>query len=277
MRHTAAGDFPRAVAFAAILLAIAAGFGVTKLKVDNSLSQLFRSSTPEFKQYEDVTRRFPSSEFDVLVVIEGKGLLDRESVEKLRDLAADLQLINGARGLISIFSARQLPQKNETPAPLFPEPLPEGQAYQELVGRVMDNKIIRGKLLSEDGELTLMVLALDPSVAASHGLSAAVAEIRKTMAEDLAGTELKAELSGVPIMQLEIRNAVERDRLIYNTIGFVAGCLIAILFFRHVSFMVIAAGPPLIAIFWHPRLARFPPEHVSERDDPAHHGHQLLR
>ena len=49
-------------------------------------------------------------------------------------------------------------------------------------------------------------------------------------------------------MQLEIRNAVERDRLIYNTSGFIAGCLIAILFFRRVSFMIIAAGPPLIAI-----------------------------
>ena len=49
-------------------------------------------------------------------------------------------------------------------------------------------------------------------------------------------------------MQLEIRNAVERDRLIYNAFGFAAGCLIAIIFFRRVSFMIIAAGPPLIAI-----------------------------
>ena len=49
-------------------------------------------------------------------------------------------------------------------------------------------------------------------------------------------------------MQLEIRNAVERDTLLYNTIGFVAGCLIAILFFRRISFMIIAAAPPLIAI-----------------------------
>jgi len=51
-------------------------------------------------------------------------------------------------------------------------------------------------------------------------------------------------------MQLEIRNAVERDRLVYNVAGFTAGCLIAILFFRRVSFMVIAAGPPLIAILF---------------------------
>jgi uncharacterized protein len=49
-------------------------------------------------------------------------------------------------------------------------------------------------------------------------------------------------------MQLEIRNAVERDRVIYNAAGFAAGCLIAILFFRRVSFMIVAAGPPLIAI-----------------------------
>jgi predicted RND superfamily exporter protein len=36
--------------------------------------------------------------------------------------------------------------------------------------------------------------------------------------------------------------------VLYNAIGFAAGCLIAILFFRRISFMVIAAGPPLIAI-----------------------------
>ena len=49
-------------------------------------------------------------------------------------------------------------------------------------------------------------------------------------------------------MQLEIRNAVERDGLIYNVVGILAGCLIAILFFRRVSFMIVAAFPPLLAI-----------------------------
>jgi uncharacterized protein len=84
--------------------------------------------------------------------------------------------------------------------------------------------------LSTDGELTLVVLALDPTVVGSNRLSAVVGDIRTTMAEDLAGARLNAELSGAPVMQLEIRNAVERDRLVYNAIGFVAGCLIAIFF-----------------------------------------------
>ena len=68
------------------------------------------------------------------------------------------------------------------------------------------------------------------------------------IADDLQGADLKAELSGVPVMRLEIRNAVERDQLLYNGIGFAAGCLIAIIFFRRLSFMIIAAAPPLMAI-----------------------------
>jgi hypothetical protein len=112
--------FPLAVALAMIALAIAAGFGVARIKVDDSLSQLFRSDTQEFKQYEEVTRRFPSSEFDVLVVIEGKTLLARESIEKLRDLVTDLQLIDGTRGIISIFSARQPPEDGGIPAAPVP-------------------------------------------------------------------------------------------------------------------------------------------------------------
>jgi len=231
-----------------VVLSIAAAFGVTRLKVDDSLSQLFRSDTPEFKQYEEVTRRFPSSEFDVLVVVEGKELLERRSLEKLRDLVTDLQLIDGTRGLISLFSARQPPEAGRLPAPLFPEDLPEGAEYDQLIAHVKANEIIRGKFLSEDGELALIVLSLDPAIVETKGLSDTIGEIRKTLADDLSGLNLKGELSGVPVMQLEIRNAVERDRLIYNAIGFIAGCLIAILFFRRVSFMIMAAGPPLIAI-----------------------------
>ncbi len=102
--------------------------------------------------------------------------------------------------------------------------------------------------MSEDGQLALIVLSLKPEVAETNGLDGVVQEIRKTVNEELKGSGLRVELSGVPVMQLEIRKAVERDRLTYNAIGFAVGCLIAILFFRRLSFMIIAAAPPLLAI-----------------------------
>jgi predicted RND superfamily exporter protein len=240
---------PLLVGLVFALLAVGSVFGLQRLKVDDSLSQLFRSNTPQFRQYEAVTRDFPSSEYDVLVVLSGKDLLARDNVQKIRDLVTDLQLIDGERSIISMFSARQPPEAGQTiPPPLFPEPLPEGQAYEELVKKVRANELINGKLISGDGTLALIVLALKPELAASTKSGAIVAEIRKTMTQDLEGSDLKAELAGVPVMQLEIHNSVERDRVIYNLIGFIAGCVIAILFFRRISFMLVAAAPPLVAI-----------------------------
>src|SRR5467141_4269964 len=233
-----------------ILLAMVIGavFGIERIKIDDSLSQLFRSNSKEYRQYEAVTKRFPSTEYDVLVVVEGKTLLQRPNLEKLRDLVTDLQLVEGTRGLISLFSARQAPAPGKLPAALFPSELPQGADYDKFIETVKTNEIIRGKLLSEDGTLALIVLSLDPDVVASSKLSKTIGDIRKLMAQDLSGSALNAELSGVPVMQLEIRNAVERDGLTYNILGILAGCIIAIIFFRKISFMVVAAFPPMIAI-----------------------------
>src|SRR5437868_15375114 len=164
-----------------VALFIAAIFGIERIRIDDSLSQLFRSNSKEYRQYEAVTKRFPATEFDVLVVVEGKTLLARDNLEKLRDLVTDLQLVEGTRGLISLFSARQAPAPGKLPAALFPSELPEGPAYDKFVETVKSNEIIRGKLLSEDGTLALVVLSLEPSIVANTGLSTTVGQIRKVM------------------------------------------------------------------------------------------------
>src|ERR1700737_1502004 len=229
-------------------LIIGALFGIDRIKIDDSLSQLFRSNSKDYKQYEAETKRFPAVEYDVLVVVEGKTLLKRENLEKLRDLVTDIQLVEGTRGIISLFSARQAPAPGKLPAALFPSELPEGADYDKFIETVKTNEIIRGKLLSEDGTLALIGPSLDPAIVGNNKLKTTITEIRKIMADDLANTGLTKELSGVPVMQLEIRNAVERDGLIYNVAAIRGGCLIAILFFRKVSFMIVAAFPPLLAI-----------------------------
>jgi len=229
-------------------MVVAAIFGIQRIKIDDSLSQLFRSDSKEYRQYEEVTKRFPATEFDVLVVVEGKTLLERGNLEKLRDMVTDLQLVDGTRGLVSLFSARQAPAPGKLPAALFPSDLPQGADYDKFIDTVKSNEIIRGKLLSEDGTLALIVLSLEPEIVGNNKLKATVGEIRKIMNDDLADSGLSKQVSGVPVMQLEIRNAVERDGLIYNIAGILAGCLIAIVFFRKVSFMIVAAFPPLLAI-----------------------------
>jgi predicted RND superfamily exporter protein len=235
---------------AVLLISALTALGVERMQVDDSLSELFRSDAPEFQRFETFSRRFPSSEYDVLIVIEGPTLLEREALQALRDAVIELQFVDGLRGLISIFSARASPQPGKLPPPLFPGELPEGEGYTQLISEVRANRILDGKLLSSDGQLSLIVVALDPATAKTDKLKETIEEIGRTVVTRLDGTGLAVQLAGAPVMQQEIRNAVQRDRVVYNGLGFLIGVVIALVFLRHISFIAIAVVPPAVAILW---------------------------
>ena len=117
---------PRLTVVLILVLSALAAWGVTRLKVDNSLSELFRTDTEEFRRYEEIDRRFPSSEYDVLVVVEGKDLLKKPQIEAFRRAIVDLQLADGVDGLVSMLSARGKPDASGYAPPIVPDDLPDG-------------------------------------------------------------------------------------------------------------------------------------------------------
>ena len=211
-----------AAAVIAVLTALAV-VGVMHLKVDDSLSELFRTNTKEFRQYEEIDRRFPSSEYDVLVVVEGPDLLKKPQLEAFARTAVELQLADGVGGLVSMLSARDKPDPSGYAPPLVPDELPDGAAYEEILKRLRDNDVVKGKFLSDDGQLALIVIALDRKLVEERTPGVIIGGIDAAVKEGLAGSALTYKLTGAPVMQLEIRNAVERDRLMYNAFGVVVG------------------------------------------------------
>lgn len=242
---------PYLSAFVILVLSVLAVYGVSLLKVDDSLSELFRTDTEEFRQYEAIDRLFPSSEYDVLIVVEGKDLLTRESLKRFADTTIELQLADGVSGLVSMLSARGKPDENGYAAPIVPDELPgDGAAFSAILDSLRNNDIVKGKFLSDDGQLALIVISLDRQVVADQGLRQVVYGLRDAANATLAGSGLNVQFTGAPVMQLEIRNAVERDRLVYNGLGFLVGLIVAYLFFRRLSLTLIAVAGPAIAILW---------------------------
>lgn len=233
-----------------LVLTVLAGLGFLRLGVDDSLSELFRTNTPEFQQYLEIDRRFPSSEYDVLMVVEGANLLERGPLAAFSRAVIELQLEDGVNGLVSMLSARGEPDQTGYAPPVVPDDLPEGQAYADMIKALRSNEIVSGKFLSDDGTLALVVISLDRQATAQLGSNAVIGGIRKAAQEALAGTGLKVQLTGAPVMQMEIRNAVERDQIVYNGLGLLFGAGIAILFFRRLSLMLLAALPPVLAVVW---------------------------
>ena len=233
-----------------IVATIGGYLGYQRLNVDDSLSELFRTDTEEFRRFEDVSKRFPSNEYDVLVVIEGKDLLKRKQFDALRNVVFEMDLSDGVAGVVSLFSARgKMNDKGYAP-PLVPDQLPEGKAYDEAIARMRENDIVKGKFLSPDGQLALIVIALNRKDVVELGADVVIGGIRKAAEEQLQGTGLTVKLTGAPVMQLEIRNAVKHDQLLYNGLGLLFGASIAMLFFRRFSLMIVAALPPLLATLW---------------------------
>src|SRR5260370_7717425 len=56
-------------------LVIAALFGIDRIKIDDSLSQLFRSNSKEYRQYDAQTKRFPAVHFHPLAPLSHNTLL----------------------------------------------------------------------------------------------------------------------------------------------------------------------------------------------------------
>jgi predicted RND superfamily exporter protein len=241
---------PALAAILVLLLSVVALAGVLRLKVDDSLSELFRTDTPEFRQYEEIDKRFPSSEYDVLVVVEGRDLLKRPQLEAFAQTIVDLQLADGVNGLVSMLSARGKPDATGYAPPIIQDPLPEGSAYDEAIRQLADNEVVKGKFLSPDGTLALAVIALDRELVRERGAREIIGNIREALEKGLHGSGLRAQLTGAPVMQLEIRNAVERDQIVYNGLGLLFGAIIAVVFFRRVSLMLAAALPPVLAVLW---------------------------
>ena len=237
-----------------VALTALAALGLGRLKVDDSLTELLRTDTEDFRRYESVSERFPSSEYDVLVVVEGKDLLTRQPFGILRGMVIDLNLADGVKGLVSMLSARGRPDPragaNGYAPPLVPDQLPEGAAYDDMIKQLRGNDIVNGKFLSPDGELALVVIALDRAEVAKQGLKTIIGGINEAATKGLVGSGLTVKLTGAPVMQLEIRNAVERDQLLYNGLGLLFGAAIAVVFFRRVSLMLVAALPPILAVIW---------------------------
>ncbi len=242
---------PYVVAVLVVIATVLGAMGVAKLQVDDSLSELFRTNSEEFHRYEAIDRRFPSSEYDVLVVVEGKDLLQRKGLEAFANLTTELQLVDGVSGLVSMLSARGKPDATGYAAPLVPDELPaDGPVFDAMIDALKTNDIVKGKFLSDDGQLAMIIIALDREIVKEKTARVVIGEINKSVNDVLAGSGLTAKMTGAPVMQLEIRNAVERDQILYNGLGLLFGALIAVIFFRRVSLMLVAALPPVLAVTW---------------------------
>ncbi len=244
---------------ALIALALFSAFcatGVMKLETDDALSDLFRSKSAVFQDYKFMSELFPSSERDVLVMIEGKDLMSPKGLAAIRDVHQELEFSEPVDGALSMFSMRGAPNKDGYAAPIIPHDIPKAGEGFEIVEKVIkEHPLVYGKMMSKpdaDGvQIALVVLSIRPEIKSSKDMSKAMKDVRG--AADFAlktYPNFSVEVAGIPVMRQEIKAAIKRDRLIFNTVGFIVGFAISLAFFRRPTLVFIASVCPALSVLW---------------------------
>jgi hypothetical protein len=236
-----------------LLLSVVMGIGARSVKTDDALASLLRSTTPDYQDYATFKRLFPANEYDVHIVISGQDLLSSRSLDLIRELQLELQLLDSVASVTSMFSMRQPPDAQGNPPPLFPDAIPKGEALAALKAQVTSHPLVKGRFLAAESpgeQLALLVVNLQRDFIGTHGLVTTVRDIEGTARSFLASSKLAVGLTGIPVMKAEIIEASRRDRVLFPVLGFLIGCVICYLFFQDLRYVAICMLPSSIAVLW---------------------------
>ena len=241
--------FPRATLLLVTAITVPLGYSAAKIEFSSDVREIFRSGSPDFVNLETVEKQYPESGEDILLLVEGENLFTPENLERLRNLHLELSLADGVRHVLSMFSARHPPDATGYVAAVFPPDLNEVEQLSELREDVLRHPHVSGKLLSEDVRTSLIIVAIDsqPDI---ENLRRIASDLQKTTNDVLAGSDLKAQFTGVAFLRIEIVAALIRDQRTFSIAGFVIAWVICWLFFRSVVYAFIAGVPAVIAVIW---------------------------
>ncbi|MEE9589161.1 MAG: hypothetical protein V3V97_14195, partial [Hyphomicrobiaceae bacterium] len=237
------------------LLALSAlmAIGLAGLSTDDALDRFLRSGTPDYQAFERLRERFPSSDLDVYVAVDGRELFSLEHLQQMQDLQFALLLSDAVESVVSVFSLREPLRAGRLPAPIIPTDIPqEPETLSALEKRVDEHPLASGRLMSKPdagSRLALFVVALSRGEVAKRGLPVVVGELKAIVGETAAASDLRLGLAGIPAMKAEVIESTSRDVLVFTAVGFLVGALICGFFFRQPRLVLIANAPALLAIF----------------------------
>ncbi len=241
--------WPKAVLASLALFTLLLAGGLFNVGFNADMRDVFRSQSADYKALERMTAIFPGSEFDAMLLIEGKDIFTPGNLEALRSLHLDMNFIDGVKGVISIFSVRSSPNAAPPLQPLIPAQItPENM--RGLKEKLVKHPLVDGKLLSKNGDLALFIISLDTGMASMDERKQLFAQIREFAGETLGATGLEFTLAGKPVLYARIVDELIRDQLLFKILGLSLSGFIAWLFFRRLNYVILASMPPLLATIW---------------------------
>lgn len=233
-----------AAALLALIFGIA-GYGLTKLRFDDNLRNVFGGSTTEFAVYAEATRQFVDPENQLIVLVEGASLAETDTFERLRELQFELQFLDGVADVFSLFALRS-PPEGAADAPLLVDESTT-ELSPENVDLIRSHPILGEKLLSADASAMIYFVTPaepDAPLTVSRQIKA---EIEILASDLLAGTATLATVTGFPAVRISVVDVLVRDQRVLNVIGATIGFAVSLAVFGSLTGAIMTALPAVLS------------------------------
>lgn len=217
-----------------------------KANVDGDLLRVYADSGEEYTTYKKLADTFGTFENDIYLLVTSPRLTDPGVLERMRELALELNLNEYAAGTLSPFALRK-PDGQGGTVPAVPEGLTDPIAIAASLSDLQQNDPMMRNLINPDLSGVVMIMFPDPELTAGDGTKQMIASL-KEMVSVYESEDIHVELTGPPIWTSEMLGAAVDDQVKFTIWGFGLGALIALFALRSFWAAILVAATPFVAV-----------------------------
>ena len=260
------GNWRRWSLLAVIVISCFAGYGLTRIRIDDDLRSLLRSVRPtsllggtdaarvdeEFALVDAIGNRFGAPDRDCIIRVKCQqdDIFHEPGLSQLRVLVKKLQSLPDVDRVRSMFEVRRegvagaiLPVIPKTSDELDAETLRKSRT------RAQEHPLVNGQLLSADGTTALFIVRLSAGADQPPRLGQAVEAIESTLT-NFHADGITAQLTGLPALRHQAALALRNDMLIFNSLGLTLALILSAVLARSLRSTIVACVPPAIGAVW---------------------------
>jgi len=240
--------YPRAVALAVLVFSILCFIQIPKANVDGDLLRVYAHSGEHYDAYQHLSETFGTFENDIYVLVSSPRMTEPETLERVRELAFDIELNEYAVGTMSPFTLRK-PDGYGGSVPAVPEGMDDFGEVAIALSDLQQNDPMMRNLITPDLSGVVLIMFPNQEMTRGDGTKAMIASLRRDIAP-YQDENISIELTGPPIWTSEMLNAAVDDQIKFTVWGFGLGAIIALLALRSLPGALLVAATPFLAVMW---------------------------
>ena len=230
-----------------VVITILAGMQLKNLKIEDDITKYMPADDPDIEFYSEVVDKFGGSQSETAVIsLEYEDLFQ---VENLRCVKSIIDELNDTSYVKSVTSFLNMPEIISTEfglevkdlVEIFPETDKEARELKETLFK---NNMVKGKFVSTDGNVTLLIIELKKGYSGSELKNNLIKII-----EPLKGNAIKIYYSGMPLMSAEISES-SRGTMGLSIVAIVVMLFVLFFCFRSIRGVILPLFVAFMSSVW---------------------------